>query len=389
MRHVLLALLLPAFLAAQHNSLTKEEIAEGWVLLFDGDTLFGWHPQGGANWRASNGLLAAESGESGWLRTGAVFADFHLKTEFRTAADGNSGIFVRSAREGQPHITGYEVQIWNHHPKFPTGSLVNHVATPQKADLKPGEWNSMEVRAENDRYVVSLNGKQILDAREGKTKKGHIGLQFNKGLPIEFRNVKLKPLSLTPVFDGKTLSGWRKVDTPRAKEPPVWSVRDGMLHVEKGPGQLETEDLWMNFVLQMAIRTNPANPGHHPNSGVFMRGDPNGFWSGYEAQIRNEYKDGDPTSPVDFGTGAIYHYQPARRIVAKDGEFFTKTIIANGRNFTIWINGWPVTDWEDPHPEGTVVRNKQAKLGPGTISLQAHDPTTNLDFKDIRMVGLP
>ena len=27
---------------------------------------------------------------------------------------------------------------------------------------------------------------------------------------------------------------------------------------------------------------------------------------------------------------------------------------------------------------------RQARLTPGVISLQAHDPTTNLDFKDIR-----
>lgn len=388
MRKLLAVLLLPVCLAAQHNSLSQKEISEGWVLLFDGETLFGWHAHGGAQWRVANGALIADGGESGWLRTGAVFADFHLKCDFRTSEKGNSGIFVRSAREGQPHVTGYEIQIWNHHPKFPTGSLVNHVATPQKTDFKGDDWNTMEIRAEGDRYIVRLNGKQILDAREGKTKAGHIGLQFNKDNPIQFRNLKLLPLGLQPLFDGKTLSGWRKVETPRAKEPPVWTVKNGMIHVEKGPGQLETEDLYKDFVLQMAIRTNPKEPNHHPNSGVFMRGDPNGFWSGYESQIRNEYKD-DPAAPVDFGTGGIYRYQPARKIVAKDGEFFTKTIVAYGRHFSVWVNGWLVTDWEDTNPEGNDVRAKQAKLAPGTISLQAHDPTTNLDFKDIRIVGLP
>jgi len=280
------------------------------------------------------------------------------------------------------------VQIWNEHPKFPTGSLVNHVATPKKAELRGEQWNSFEIRAEGDLFTVNLNGNKVLEAKDSKSAAGHIGLQYNKENRIEFRNIKLKPLGLKPIFDGKSLSGWRKVDTPRAKEPPVWSVQNGMLHVEKGPGQLETESTYDNFVLQMAIRTNPRDANHHPNSGVFMRGDANSFWSGYESQIRNEFKDGDPTQPVDFGTGAIYHYQPARKIVAKDGEFFVKTISAGGRLFNIWINGYLVTDWEDPHPEGTEVRKKQAKLTAGPISLQAHDPTTNLDFKDIRLVLL-
>jgi hypothetical protein len=162
-----------------------------------------------------------------------------------------------------------------------------------------------------------------------------------------------------------------------------------MIHVEKGPGQLETEGTYGNFVLQIAIRTNPANAKQHPNSGVFFRGTPKTWWSGYESQIRNEYSDGDPTKPVDFGTGAIYRNQPTRKIVAKDGEYFTKTIVADGRQISVWVDGYPVTSWHDDKPEGTSVRNKEAVLKPGVISLQAHDPTTNLDFRGIRIVELP
>ncbi|MBL8234532.1 MAG: DUF1080 domain-containing protein, partial [Bryobacterales bacterium] len=185
-----------------------------------------------------------------------------------------------------------------------------------------------------------------------------------------------------------TLSGWHETKHPRVKEAPVWSVQKGLLHVEKGPGQLETDGAYDDFVLQMDIRANAPAPDKHPNSGVFLRGDANASWSGYESQIRNEYKDGDRTKPVDFGTGGIYHNQPTRKVVANDNEFFTKTIVARGRHFSVWINGYPVTSWEDPHPEGTNVRQKQAKLTPGVLSLQAHDPTTNLDFKNIRIAKL-
>src|SRR5690606_32007582 len=136
----------------------------------------------------------------------------------------------------------------------------------------------------------------------------------------------------------------------------------GVIHVEKGPGQLETEGTYGDFVLQMQIRTNPENENHHPNSGVFFRGTPKTWWSGYESQIRNEYADGDPAKPVDFGTGGIYRYQPARKIVAKDGEYFSKTIVAAGREITVWVNGYPVTSWRDDKPEGTSVRNKEAVL---------------------------
>ena len=144
-------------------------------------------------------------------------------------------------------------------------------------------------------------------------------------------------------------------------EKPEWSVRVGLLHVEKGPGGLESEAKFADFVMQLEIRTNPKDATHHPNSGVFFRGTAGVFWSGYESQIHNEYKDGDRTQPDDYGTGAIYRNQAAREVVANDGEFFTKTIVARGRHLSVWVNGYPVTDWEDTHPEGTNVRKPRRR----------------------------
>jgi len=54
----------------------------------------------------------------------------------------------------------------------------------------------------------------------------------------------------------------------------------------------------------------------------------------------------------------------------------------------VWVNGIQVSDFEDARPEGSNARN-QARLTAGVLSLQAHDPTTNIDFKDIRAAELP
>jgi len=388
MRTLCLLLAIPFLLSAQVNSLSPAEVSDGWILLFDGETLFGWTAENGVQFTAGNGVLLGDGTADGWLRTNSSFADFDLKLDFRAGAKCNSGVFLRAGAGATPTGTVYEVQIWNEHPDYPTGSLVN-LAAARGGNFTPDEWNTMEMRVEGDHWVVSVNGKQVLDTRTGKAKAGHIGLQFHPGSRIEFRNVKLKPLGLKPIFNGKGLTGWHRVGTDSAKQPPVWSVTGGAIHVEKGPGQLETAGTWADFVLQLDIRTNPKDAGHHPNSGIFFRGRPGGFWTGYESQIRNEYTGGDRSRPVDFGTGGIYNYQPARRVVSDDGKFFTKTIVARGRHLAVWVNGYPVTDWEDPHPEGSNVRKKQAVLTAGTISLQAHDPTTNLDFKNIRIAVLP
>ena len=70
---------------------------------------------------------------------------------------------------------------------------MNHVAA-KKTGFKPDEWNTFVIRADGDRWIVNLNGERILEAQDDKSLSGIIGLQYNAGKKIEFRNIKLKPL---------------------------------------------------------------------------------------------------------------------------------------------------------------------------------------------------
>ena len=67
-------------------------------------------------------------------------------------------------------------------------------------------------------------------------------------------------------------------------------------NVKDGNGDLQTEETFGDFVLQLEIISN----GTHLNSGVFFRALPGQFWSGYESQIRNQWEGDDRTRPVDF-----------------------------------------------------------------------------------------
>ena len=387
MRPLLLLSLLSASLNAQ-VALTPKEISDGWINLWDGETMYGWVSEGGAKWHIANGALVSDVGEYGWLRSAAAFNDYVLKVEYRTGEQGNSGIFLRSAKVGEPHKTGYELQIWNKTEKYPTGSIVDLIKANKITRPAPDKWHTYEVFHVGPRILAKLDGKKVLDLTDSRSKIGYIGLQHNKNNKIEFRNVRIRPMGLAPIFNGKNLSGWQEVKASRVEKAPQWTAKKGMLHVEQGPGQMETKTTYDDFVLQLDVRPNSKDPKRHPNSGVFFRGIPGQFWTGYESQIRNEFKDGDRTIPIDTGTGGIYHFVPARRVVPNDNTFFTKTIIARGRHISIWINGYMTADWEDPNPEGTVVASKQAITKAGVISLQAHDPTTNLDFKNIRIKSL-
>jgi hypothetical protein len=193
MRTIALLLFITALATAQPNTLTPKEKSSGWILLFDGKSLAGWNQEMAAQWQVADGALVADAGDYGWLRSDQSFADFELKCDFRTAADGNSGIFLRSAKTGAPHETGYELQIFDQHPKYPTGSLVNHV-TSTAGVIRANEWQTYDVTLIGDHFLVKLDGKTVLDTHDSKSAAGHIGLQYNKGKKVEFRNIKIKPL---------------------------------------------------------------------------------------------------------------------------------------------------------------------------------------------------
>jgi 3-keto-disaccharide hydrolase len=167
----------------------------GWVSLFDGKTLKGWQVHKGGDWKVENGAIACPGTSAGWLETLSPSNDYVLKLQFRAASSVNSGVFIRAQKEGLPWVTGYECQIWPNMPTgFNTGSLVGSVkALPAK--IISDHWNGYQITADGDHFVVVLNGKTLLDARNSKHLAGEvIGLQCNKNNAIEFRDIMLKPL---------------------------------------------------------------------------------------------------------------------------------------------------------------------------------------------------
>jgi hypothetical protein len=368
---------------AEPNTLTKEELADGWILLFDGQTVFGWKATSKANWKVADGVISVSEGEPGFLHTTSQFGDFVLKADFKSAAGTNSGIFLHTSPQPKdPTKDCYELNIADQGTTpFPTGSFVGRKKSDVASDSR--EWQTFEVTARGGEFLVKLDSKTVLEYSDARPLgRGYISLQLNKG-EVQFRNIKLKPLSLESIFNGKDLSGW-KVLTGAKNKSEFSATPKGELNVRNGPGALESEGQWADFVLQLEV----LSAGKHLNSGVFFRSIPGEFWQGYESQVHNGYKGTDRTQPLDFGTGGFYRRQKARKVVAEDFEWFHKTLIVSGNHMAAWVNGYPVSDWTDdrkadPNPRNGLRREK------GTLQIQGHDPTTNLSFRNIKISELP
>jgi hypothetical protein len=368
--------------AAEPNTLTSEELAEGWVLLFDGQTDFGWKATGKANWKAEGGVISVSEGEPGFLYHTTQFGDFELKVDFRAAKETNSGVFLRtSPLPKDPAKDCYELNIAAPDVSpFPTGSFVGR----KKCDPYAGkaDWQTFDITARSGQFEVRLDGRRVLEYEDPRPLgRGFISLQFNKG-PVEFRNVKVRPLGLKSIFNGKDLTGWKV--HPAEKNKSVFAVTpDGWLNVRNGPGQLESQGQWADFALQLEVFCG----GRGLNSGIFFRNIPGEFWQGYESQIHNGYKDDDRTKPADFGTGGFYRRQGARKVVADDGQWFHKTVMVAGPHMAAWVNGYQVSDWTDTRAKNDNPRNG-LRLAKGTLAIQGHDPTTNLSFRNLRIAEL-
>ncbi len=356
------------------SRLTEAELDAGWISLFDGETMFGWRPVVDCDWQIRDKSITVSSGPVGLLRTTTQFSDYHLKLEFRADPLTNSGIFLHTPpKPKNPSVDCYELNIAPADNPFPTGSLVGR----KKYDgAKPdGKWHTFDILVERGNVTIRLDDEELYTYVDPRPLgRGFIGLQHNQGAAA-FRNVKLRPIGLKPLFNGTDLSGW----TEYPDMDSVFRVTDdGDLNVRNGRGQLETTETYGDFVLQLDCITH----AHNLNSGIFFRCIPGDTMMGYESQIHNGFKENDRTQPIDHGTGGIFRRQSARQVVADDKTWFHKTLIAEGPHIATWVNGVQVCDWTDRRKPNENPR-RGLRLEAGTIMIQGHDPTTDISFRNL------
>jgi len=162
-----------------------------------------------------------------------------------------------------------------------------------------------------------------------------------------------------PIFNHKDLTGWETVGEAK------WEVKDGVLTGSGGQGHIFTTASYENLMLRTTVRVNEGG-----NSGVYFRVQDKGRWPvGYEAQVDNH----DPNNP----TGSIYGMHKARKLLTRDGDWFTMQVTADGPHIVVEVNG------------ETVVDAQNTKFQRGPIALQAHDPRSVVEYRNVEIKPLP
>lgn len=216
------------------NQLTAQERADGWTLLFDGQTFSGWtnfkSPKVRPGWKIQDGaLVCVDPHDAGDLVSPGSYDWFELQLDYNISVGGNSGIMYHvsdagnaawasgpefqledNAKASDPQRCGWLYALYQPPEDPKTGK-------PLDATKPAGQWNHVRLVIAPDGCIHEINGVKYFTyvlgsddfkARVAKSKfasmplfaksgKGHIALQGDHG-QVSFRNIKLRPLPAKP-----------------------------------------------------------------------------------------------------------------------------------------------------------------------------------------------
>lgn len=219
----MLALVAATLLAPKPNTLTRDERAAGWKLLFDGRSTKGWHNFKATGvrpgWKVEKGeLICADPHNGGDIVTDEKYDWFELTLDYKLSVNGNSGVMFHVADDGDTAWqTGPEIQLHDSttsNEQQKTGWLYALYNTPYNAAKPEGEWNHLrilitpkacETELNGVPYVLFTLGSEDFKARVAKSKfgsmprfatldKGTVALQGDHGV-VSFQNVKIRPMN--------------------------------------------------------------------------------------------------------------------------------------------------------------------------------------------------
>ncbi len=203
-------------------------LADGWVRLFNGKDLTGWkiNPDQGGQWEVKDGILKGSSRRTYLFSERGDYVNFHLLAEAKINLGGLSGICFRTPfarRSGKPSWQvgpdgGYDAELQKSltHPN-PTGSVLELVVGPRPIVLgrvaddsltRPDEWFTLEIIAEENRFITKVNGKETANCSDplNKYPTGHIAFEvWNPDTVVQFRKIEIKELPSAPVAQPEPL----------------------------------------------------------------------------------------------------------------------------------------------------------------------------------------
>jgi hypothetical protein len=232
-----------------HSSAGDKKDEGGWITLFDGKTLDGWHVsaksghsrtsknQSGGRWVVEDGAIVGSQdvpGNGGIVITDKKFKNFEVKIEMNNDFGPDSGLFLRSTEDGKAyqamidyHSGGNVMGVYGegiggfHYRNYSFLKTPGEIKEDQKGDQKSatplpispqewpsfwkhGEWKELKARITGNPPTVTtwIKGVKFMEHTDDKKRlgdEGGIALQVHGGGDytkqfVRYRNIKVRPL---------------------------------------------------------------------------------------------------------------------------------------------------------------------------------------------------
>jgi hypothetical protein len=181
-----------------------------------------------------------------------------------------------------------------------------------------------------------------------------------------------------PMFDGKTLDGWKTTGNWVVEEGGVVTLkpRPGEEGWQRYDAYITTERTYKNFIIDLEFKIGEAG-----NSGVFLRvGDPlSQVGTGFEVQILDTHGLDTPGNH-DCG-GVIGAAAPSKNMAKPAGEWNRYTITCRGSQLTVILNGEQIIDLA---LDKSAIKDRPLE---GHIGFQ--DEAKRVWYRNVRIMELP
>jgi Domain of Unknown Function (DUF1080) len=379
----------------------------GFVAIFNGESLDGWHgmphfdprqlakmseadraakiaewtADAKQHWSVKDGDLVND-GHGAYLTTDKEYGDVELLIDYKTVAKADSGIYLRAnpqvqiwdyTKEGGKHDIGADKGsggLWNNSPGAPgKDPLV-------LADKPFGEWNNLRIIQLGARTTIYLNGKLVVDhatmenyfdRKSPHFAKGPIQLQTHGG-EIRWKNVFLReipPDEANSMLEAKNAEGFQAIFDGKSTENwggPIdnYEIVDGNLRCKAGKGgTIYYNKELTDFVARVEYRLPPGG-----NNGLAIRypGKGDTAYQGMtEIQVLDDtaskYSNLDPRQAC----GSAYGMAPSKRGYLRPvGEWNFEEVTVKGSTIKVELNGTVILDTDlstikeymanSPHP---------------------------------------
>lgn len=182
--------------------------ADDWVSLFNGRDLNGWwtvrNPPG--DWIVENGMLIGRindgnSNSSSYLFSSRNnYANFHCRAEVRIDARGNSGIFFRAdSNASLPQGLEAQIGVTDMGDLHRTWAHSEQPLTVRESNIavRPGDWVTLEIRAEGSHIIVMVDGRVTEEITEhpDAPNHGHLAVQvYGPETEVAIRKLEIREL---------------------------------------------------------------------------------------------------------------------------------------------------------------------------------------------------